>query len=695
MSDNGQPIMLPPIYANIPQAMRCRRQWVNWRLEKIVKPTPHGKLYTKIPLNPTRGGKASTTRPWTWASLATAKDRHERYSAQAGRGEVQGAGYVLQLGEVGIDLDECRDPNTGEIAPWAADIISQINSYTEISPSGTGIRIICKGELPPGGRRKGSVEMYDYTSPRYLTITGHHVDGTPRDVENREAEIVALHAQYLGKEPEKATSAAPTADVADDLDLTDVLEVAFRARNGDKFRKLWHGEWEGDYPSHSEADLALSSLLAFYCGPQPELIDAIFRKSGLMRDKWERLDYREGVLEKATAKEECYDWGRVDDSTVESIVSPATCTSSEERPGNPGDDNAALYQQSEAKKREKRQRRIYTIDELAAMPPPQWHIKGIFPQSSIVILWGQAGAGKSFLALDWGLCTAVGKQWLGRAVQQGPVVYIAAEGVSGISKRCLRWCEYHDVVPPQDFGIIPEAFALIQNDELKALAETIDKQMSAPPAMIVIDTLNRNLGGSESSEDDMGAFIRGAGLLQRAFGSTILVIHHTGWNLERERGHSSLRGAADTMVSVKKMGERLTDGIEIACVKQKDSDEFSKFGVHCVEVGVGDTSSIVLAEELDLASVTATERQEKTDRLVCQAIRHLPVDECHAITINELVDISGLKKTRCDQLLDRAHNARHVLRVGIGIKGSAYRYYLSQTGRELVSKHTAKNLLEE
>ena len=68
--------------------------------------------------------------------------------------------------------------------------------------------------------------------------------------------------------------------------------------------------------------------------------------------------------------------------------------------------------------------------------------------------------------------------------------------------------------------------------------------------MVIIDTLNRNIGGSESSEDDMGAFIAAADRLRSQYGSTVLVVHHTGWNNERERGHSSLRGAADTMISV-------------------------------------------------------------------------------------------------------------------------------------------------
>lgn len=716
MDNHKMPVMLPPIYENIPLEMRERRQWVNWRLQEVEKPRPDGKKYTKIPLNPVAGGKASTTRPWTWGSLVTAKDRHVRYSAQEGRGAVQGAGYVLGKGEVGIDLDHCRDPLTGAIEPWAEEIISRIDSYTEISPSGTGIRIVCKGALPPGARRRGAVEMYDCSSPRYLTITGHRVDGTPRGLQSRQGEIEEVHLRYLGKEVEKATSAAPAADVAvecaDDLELVDILEVATHAKHGPKFAKLWAGNWEDDYPSQSEADLALCSILGFYCGPQPDLIDSVFRRSGLMRDKWERVDYRERILGKAIDKDQFYDWGRVDDAAVESIVKAVPLSSSnllDDREGTTGakdngcdvqgvpasspDENKQLYETSKAKKAEQRRRRIYTIDQLAAMPPPKWQIRGIFQQRSLVILWGQPNAGKSFLALDWGLSTATGTPWLGREVHQGAVVYIAAEGVSGIAKRCLRWCDYHKMESPRNFGIIPEAFALIQNDELKSLAESIRDQMAERPALIVIDTLNRNLGGSESSEDDMGAFIRAAELLQRAFDSTILIIHHTGWNVERERGHSSLRGAADTMVSVNKAGERITDGLEIACVKQKDSDTFPKITVACVQIGTGDGASIVLTEEIDVGVLTTERLQQEEDALLAQVLVHLPHDAHPGMRIDEVADLSHLTEYRCRGLLNRAYNAGYAGRVGLGTKGSAWTFHLTDHGRQVLNIEAARGLL--
>ena len=89
-----------------------------------------------------------------------------------------------------------------------------------------------------------------------------------------------------------------------------ILAVAMAAKNGGKFTKLWKGDWEGDYTSQSEADLALASMLAFYIGPNEELLDEMFRQSGLYRDKWDRDDYRGQVIwRRLWIRDEFYSWG--------------------------------------------------------------------------------------------------------------------------------------------------------------------------------------------------------------------------------------------------------------------------------------------------------------------------------------------------------------------------------------------------
>ena len=100
-------------------------------------------------------------------------------------------------GFVGVDLDHVRDPTTGETQEWAQDIVDRLDSYTEISPSGTGLRIFVHGALPSEGRKKGDFECYE--SGRYLTVTGEHLEGTSWTIAERHEEIAAIHLEIFGQ----------------------------------------------------------------------------------------------------------------------------------------------------------------------------------------------------------------------------------------------------------------------------------------------------------------------------------------------------------------------------------------------------------------------------------------------------------------------------------------------------------------
>jgi primase-polymerase (primpol)-like protein len=191
--------------------------------------------------------RAAVNDPTTWGLFSDAR-------AAVEDGKADGAGIVLGNGLVGIDLDHCRDPETGAIEPWALEIVHAINSYTETSPSGRGLHILVHGSLPPGQRRKDRIEMY--ADGRYFTVTGNHVGGTPLTIEERVEQLALLHADTFT--PETAAKPQPS-----DLDDTTLLNRARAARNGPKFCALWDGD-ASRYASQSEADLALCEMLAFW-----------------------------------------------------------------------------------------------------------------------------------------------------------------------------------------------------------------------------------------------------------------------------------------------------------------------------------------------------------------------------------------------------------------------------------------------
>jgi putative DNA primase/helicase len=155
--------LIAPIAQNIPEQLTERPQWVCWCLEER-----EGKA-TKVPYVPGTERRASSTDLMTWATFS---ETHAAY--QAGKPLVyDGLGFVFCSADpfVGIDLDDCRNPDSGEISPWAQSIIDRVQEgYVEISPSGSGIHIIVEGNVRDGGMRKGKVEMY--SRDRFFTITG-------------------------------------------------------------------------------------------------------------------------------------------------------------------------------------------------------------------------------------------------------------------------------------------------------------------------------------------------------------------------------------------------------------------------------------------------------------------------------------------------------------------------------------------
>ena len=144
-----------------------------------------------------------------------------------------------------------------------------------------------RGELPAGRNRKGRFEAYD--RGRYFTVTGKHLSGTPKSIESRQEQLQAVVWRVFGEESanghEKPVAAPESVD--NGLSDTEVVEKASTSRNGEKFRRLWAGD-TNDYGSHSEADLALCGMLAFWTGGDATRIDALFRQSGLYRKKWNR-----------------------------------------------------------------------------------------------------------------------------------------------------------------------------------------------------------------------------------------------------------------------------------------------------------------------------------------------------------------------------------------------------------------------
>jgi primase-polymerase (primpol)-like protein len=204
----------------------------------------------------------------------------------------------------GVDLDKCRDPDTGRLKLWAWRILKHLRSYGEISPSGTGVKLFLRGTIPGSRRREGNVELYD--CGRYFTVTGHRLAFLPSSVEKAQPDLDWLYHTVLES---KGSWKTPEDDILSYNGLCDeeLIAKAQQASNADKFRGLWSGD-QGEYSSPSEADLALCRLLAFWIGgPDAERVEALFSKSELAkRGKWNRPDYRQTTIRRALADQTDY-----------------------------------------------------------------------------------------------------------------------------------------------------------------------------------------------------------------------------------------------------------------------------------------------------------------------------------------------------------------------------------------------------
>jgi putative DNA primase/helicase len=265
-------------YSAIPQELKGYKNWVCW--QAYPDPKSHSRI-TKKPINPRTGGFAMPNNSDTWSDFETAVRQSGKYS---------GIGFMFSNSPFfGVDLDDMpndiQDYQNGGTDNIISEFVNTLQSYTEFSQSKTGVHIICKGTLPEGRRKakndSGGFEMYE--NGRFFVVTGNYCSEYGYINDCTES-VKPLHSKYLGKTAEPK----PNKNITVNLNsVDDIVRAACIAKNGSLFKALYSGDFSA-YSSQSEADMAFCNMLAFWCGCDAEKMDAIFRQSGLMRDKWDR-----------------------------------------------------------------------------------------------------------------------------------------------------------------------------------------------------------------------------------------------------------------------------------------------------------------------------------------------------------------------------------------------------------------------
>lgn len=228
--------------------------------------------------------------------------------------------------------------------------------------------------------------------------------------------------------------------------------------------------------------------------------------------------------------------------------------------------------------------KLTNICELRAEGRNRDLVKGLIPKVGLTVVYGPPKCGKSFWIIDLLAHIAAGRPYRGRRVHAGPVVYIGLEGEAGLRARAQALAEHLNLEGKVPFDANFGPLNLVK--DVEQLINGIKEQCGAQfPVCIAIDTLNRSIAGSENDDRDMGAFVRACDRIRIAFGCAVVVIHHTGKEANGPRGHSSLTGAADAQISVRR-GEG-SKVIVASIERMKDGEEGDEIVSRLEVVAVG------------------------------------------------------------------------------------------------------------
>jgi hypothetical protein len=260
----------------------------------------------------------------------------------------------------------------------------------------------------------------------------------------------------------------------------------------------------------------------------------------------------------------------------------------------------------------------------------EYCVKGFLPRSGLAVVWGPPKCGKSFWAFDLLMHVALGWRYRGRHVRQGPIVYVCLEGAQGFRKRAEAFRKAK-LAEPKDGEDDPPFFVTTTPLSLAADRQTliadIKRQVGeSVPAAVCIDTLNRSLAGSESSDEDMAAYIRASDAIRDAFDCVVVIIHHCGHHGERPRGHSSLMGGLDVQIGVRRdAAGNIVAQLELA----KDGEVGLAFvsQLEPIELGRdedGDLITSCVVREVEGAEAKAAAKPRKLSKGAQIALRALP-----------------------------------------------------------------------
>lgn len=547
-----------------PAALRELKQWLVWKFEPNPKP---GKKDLKVPYY----AKSGTKRGWmpgvrskkvgqgSAEELPLLVTFDEALAAAQERG-MTGIGLAMVPGQpvTALDFDHCVAD--GVIDPAVEALI--VGTYSEISPSGTGVRAFVMGDL--GDRsdahpEDGAFGFETYTTSRFVTFTGDvteiaELTGSENTVAEPSQLLLDTCEKRFGPRVIRQISIGKSEKERVGLTDAQIAEVLKWTAMGDHNRWMavgmavhheteGEGEWLWDEWSQLGAD---------YEGPDE------------IRYKWSTMGNYTG-----------------NEKTFWSVLREAQAQ------GCPVDVDTASPDEFEVLPEPKGGRfNIRTHNDFASqVRSVRWIIKDFLPAAQLGVLFGESGSGKTFASYD--LCAAVcrGIEWNGKRVTKGRVLYVVAEGVAGFVNRIKAYCHQQGIRPSDiDMDVISDLTPnLLEPAQITDLIKDIKQQQ--PYDLIVMDTFAQVMpGANENSGEDVGKALAECKRIHRHTGAMVLLVHHSGKDASKgARGWSGLRAAADVELEVLRSDELRS----ISVTKLKDGQDGTQIGfkLHTVILG--------------------------------------------------------------------------------------------------------------
>jgi hypothetical protein len=632
----AQPITpMRPIFKgeNIPQALKSHTRWAPW---KAVWSEKRGK-WDKIPCYPRAPFYGlSTAKPEKWQSFDVAVA-----AFKANPDIFAGVGYVMTgpHGLVGTDLDGCVDGNT--IAPWALEIVQDLASYTELSPSGKGLRIFTLGEVAADWMNHDvGVEVYGGNEPRFLTVTGQRLKMSEHDVVAPAAGVMAALSTRYARERSTTSNVISLTlpEILDELAVPNIaeLDIGYAARDF-----LADGTHRGD----RSRELFAAAVSLYSAGLTDDEVFSVLATNAHAFEV--ALDHRRHDNDRALM----YLWVEHCQKAKARASSKVASLDDFEVPESEPNKPLALAESAQAA--------INSVAKPAGMrfafkqaadftvrAPTKWAIKKVLPLAEVGVIYGESGAGKSFFALDLVMAIATGQPWREHKVTQGTVAYICAEGAGGFSLRIKAYAEHYGTdlptLPLHVLGDAPNLLEKIDVKDLVAALRTIGKV-----DVVVVDTLAQATpGANENSGEDMGRALSHCKAIHRATGAMVLLVAHAGKDTSRGiRGWSGIKGALDVEISV----ERSDKYRSATLTKVKDGDgegEEFPFTLESVVLGQDEDGDDITSCVLKAGNQVPKAQRKAEPKGVWQSVV--------LKTAIELTDLPGTVTT--NQLIDASVN---------------------------------------